>query len=252
VSPLSGFIVDRPTDGLFAAMSDQLNPGSHVLYQDVTVPSGGATLRFDLFIQTTAPTFFTPDTLDFLIVPNQQFRMDIVDPAVPVQFFDAGVLRNVYRTKLGDPTRSSYRTITASLDKFAGRTVRLRFAEVDNQGFFNVGIDNVVVAPRGPSSSIPPIVDHVLVIPRSSALPITGLNGDLLRLRLRDADGNGPWSLTIDWGDGVVNKPRVPIRGTLTFLRTRPLAPGNHVVAVTAVDAAGSIAPLRTFPLTVP
>ena len=43
----------------------------------------------------------------------------------------------------GDPPLQGYRTITTSLTPFAGRTVRLRFAEVDNQGNFHVGIDQV-------------------------------------------------------------------------------------------------------------
>jgi hypothetical protein len=32
-SPLTGFVVQPPTDGSFAAMTDQFNPGSHILYQ---------------------------------------------------------------------------------------------------------------------------------------------------------------------------------------------------------------------------
>ena len=49
----------------------------------------------------------------------------------------------VYRTEPGDPALQGYRTIRTSLTPFAGRTVRLRFAEVDNQGNFQVGIDQV-------------------------------------------------------------------------------------------------------------
>jgi hypothetical protein len=38
-----------------------------------------------------------------------------------------------------------YRTIVADLSAFAGKRIRLRFAEVDNQLFLQMGIDNVRV-----------------------------------------------------------------------------------------------------------
>lgn len=49
----------------------------------------------------------------------------------------------IYRTEEDAPATRSYQTITASLRAFAGRVVRIRFAEVDNQFFFLVGIDRV-------------------------------------------------------------------------------------------------------------
>jgi hypothetical protein len=142
-SPLNFFKVDPPTDGSFAAMTDQFGPGLHILYQDVQVPPHGpAFLSFDLYLNNLAGAFSTPDTLSPDVFPNQQFRVDIVDPAAPLDDV-AGVLLPVYRTEAGDPATGPYRTISASLRQFAGRTVRLRFAEVDNQFFFLVGLDRV-------------------------------------------------------------------------------------------------------------
>jgi hypothetical protein len=148
LSPTTSLPVPPPPHGDWAAMTDQFGPGSHILYQDVGIPAAGAELRFDLFIGNRADAFHVPATLDYNVFPNQQFRMDVMDPAAGVNDVGDGVLRMVYRTEPGDPLISGYQTITASLDEYAGQTIRLRFAEVDNQGNFQVGIDNVQVTPR--------------------------------------------------------------------------------------------------------
>jgi len=148
-SPLTGFLVQPPTDGSFAAMTDQFGPGSHILYQDVLVPSKGpAFLSFDLSLYNRAGEFASPSTLSPEEFPNQQFRVDIVKPSAPVDDVGEGVLMSVYRTQPGDPPTSRYRTITVSLRQFRGQVVRIRFAEVDNLGFFQVGIDRVTVGKR--------------------------------------------------------------------------------------------------------
>src|SRR5262249_32433870 len=80
VSPISGFPAPPPPGPPNAAMTDQGGPGSHVLYQDFTVPFGvtGASLTFDRFIGNRDGGFFTPDTLDFSVSPNQQARVDLI------------------------------------------------------------------------------------------------------------------------------------------------------------------------------
>ncbi|HET6578922.1 MAG TPA: hypothetical protein VFG66_11390 [Gemmatimonadales bacterium] len=146
-SPLNLTPVGRPTDGAFAAMTDQFGPGAHILYQDVQLPAHGpVALGFDLAIQNFAGEFVTPATFSFDEIANQQFRMDVMDPNAPVDDLGSGVLLPVYRTEAGDPATSGYRTIVVSLRQFAGRVVRLRFAEVDNISNFLVGIDRVTVA----------------------------------------------------------------------------------------------------------
>jgi hypothetical protein len=146
-SPLNGIPVEGPTDGAFAAMTDQFGPGSHIIYQDVRLPSHGPVmLSFDLSLQNFAGEFDTPGTLSPDEFPNQQFRMDVMDPNAPVDDVGSGVLLPVYRTEPGDPPSSGYRTVIAPLRPFAGQVVRLRFAEVDNISYFLVGIDRVTVA----------------------------------------------------------------------------------------------------------
>lgn len=143
-------------------MTDQFSPGSHVLYQDFVVPVGvsSATLTFERFVQNAATFVNGAQGLDFTGAPNQQARVDILlASASPFSVTAGDVLQNVFQTNPGDPAMSGYTTVSADLTSvFAsrgGQTLRLRFAEVDNQLFFNFGVDNVslnvnaVPAPSG-------------------------------------------------------------------------------------------------------
>jgi hypothetical protein len=54
-------------------------------------------------------------------------------------------LATVFRTEVGDPLSMEPTPMTVDLSQFAGSTVRLRFAEVDNQFLFVAGVDDVKV-----------------------------------------------------------------------------------------------------------
>jgi len=71
-----------------------------------------------------------------------------MDPLAPVFSVAGGdVLLNIYQTQPTDPTVSGYSLVstdlTALLQAHEGQILRLRFAEVDNQLFFQMGIDAV-------------------------------------------------------------------------------------------------------------
>ncbi|MGH7724380.1 MAG: hypothetical protein ACREOU_03035 [Candidatus Eiseniibacteriota bacterium] len=68
-----------------------------------------------------------------------------MDPAAPIADVGAGVLANLFQTTPSSPPTLGYTTLVANLTPFSGQTIRLRFAEVDNQLFFNVGIDAVSI-----------------------------------------------------------------------------------------------------------
>jgi hypothetical protein len=189
-SPLAGFRVRRPTDGDFAAMVDQFGPGTHILYQDVLVPRHGpAILSFDLFLNLPVGDYATPATLSAERFPNQQFRMDVMSPSAPVAGLGSGVLRAVYRTEPGDPPTSGYRTISVSLREFRGRLVRLRFAEVDNQGNLEVGIDRVTLGKH--SGPVKPT--HVRDRATAARVPFAPETGPFRHvLALGDDETSGP------------------------------------------------------------
>jgi len=154
VSPVTGDPVPAPPGGLFAAMSDALGPGSHVLYQDFVVgnvPYASASLSFDLFIGNRADAFYTPATgsIDFAAPAfNQQARVDLMSAGVdPFSVAGADLLQQVFQTGAGDPLVSGYTThsvdIASILNANLGKTLRLRFAEADNVFTFQMGVDNV-------------------------------------------------------------------------------------------------------------
>lgn len=156
-SPLGADPVPAPPEGASAAMSDAAAPGTHVLYQDFLASAGaGATeLRFDLFLGNRADRYATPSSLDFALTSppgagthNQQARVDILRAgADPFSVEAADVLLALYRTQLGDALVAGYFTVaadvTALLAAHDGELLRLRFAEVDNLGPFQMGVDNV-------------------------------------------------------------------------------------------------------------
>jgi hypothetical protein len=106
-------------------------------------------VSFQLYLNNRAGAFFSPGTLDPFGGQNQQFRADLVDAAAmaldPFTVDPGDVLLNLYQTMPGDPASSSYAAVSADASAYRGDEVCLRFAEVDNQSFFNVGIDDVAI-----------------------------------------------------------------------------------------------------------
>ncbi len=147
------FDLPTPTDGDFAAMTDQDGPGARVLYQDLQLPFAATRIRCDLFLESEIDDFIIPDpvSLEFTGRPNQHFRFDVMDPAAPLFSVVPGdVLQNVYVSTPGSAgslaaPMAGYTTVEAPLHAFAGQVVRLRFAQVDNQQHFTVGVDQCVI-----------------------------------------------------------------------------------------------------------
>ncbi len=158
-SPVNGFAVPHPAQGLFAAMTDSAAGGSHVLYQDFVVPVSvpQATVRFSWFVRNAATAFSTPASLDWATPTlNQQARVDVVKSgADPFSVAPADVLLSLLQTAIGSPLVTGYNDfsldITAFLTAHAGETLRLRFAEIDNVNFFNFGVDAVSLTVPAPS-----------------------------------------------------------------------------------------------------
>jgi hypothetical protein len=178
--PPNVITVPPPPQGTFSAMSSQSGGGSHLLYQTITIPQAPS-VRFSarVYVHNQASAFSTPSTLDYTVSPNQQARIDIMTTASPVTDVGAGVLRNLYQTNVGDPLVSGYTTITADLTQFAGKTVRLRLAEVDNQLFFAFGVDQVSI---DATAAVPTLSQWMLL-----AMGLCVLAAGLLALRRRGA-----------------------------------------------------------------
>ncbi len=142
-----------PVCGTYAAVADQGEPGSQVLYQDLTLEAGEThTLTFTHYYvnrateeQSDTPLFASPPTLDYSIDGiNQQYRVDIMKAtADPFSVDPADVLQTVFQTQPGDPATLAPTPVTVDLSAFAGQTVRLRFAVAVNQAVLNAGVDCV-------------------------------------------------------------------------------------------------------------
>jgi hypothetical protein len=78
-------------------------------------------------------------------VANQHVRVDIISPTVSIEDVGSGVLSNIFISEPDTALILEYQQITADLSRFAGQTIRLRFAEVDNQFFLQMGIDDVQI-----------------------------------------------------------------------------------------------------------
>lgn len=159
VSPINGVQVEMPTEGDFSAMTGSGGSSVNILYQDIQLPAGSLQLSCDIYLNNQASDYYNNGTLDFdpNIGPNQHFRMDIMNPSAALDDVGGGVLQNLYITNPGDALVQSYQTVTANLNAFSGQTVRLRFAEVDNQLFFNVGVDNCILQVTSPTAPIQPV-----------------------------------------------------------------------------------------------
>lgn len=147
-SPLSGFRIPKAPERRHQAVADQEGPGSHILYQDFVIPPGRQQLRLTLWYQNDAEEFHTPRTLDFEVEPNQQLRIDVLREGAPLDSLDPDdILAQIFRTRRGDRAELRPTEIRRNLSGLAGKQVRLRIVEVDNQSNFLVGIDAVSVGP---------------------------------------------------------------------------------------------------------
>ncbi|HET7416575.1 MAG TPA: hypothetical protein VFJ61_02965 [Solirubrobacterales bacterium] len=165
--------VPPPPAGSFAAITAQGEQGTHVLYQDVALEASD-THQLSLIAYydspSSPPETPQPNSLRLegvLDPPNQQYRIDVIKPSASIYSLAPGdVLATVFATKTGDPKEMGPTTYTADLTPFAGQTVRLRLAEVDNQGELYAGVDNVAI-----KSALPPTGETPSPSPTSTPSP---------------------------------------------------------------------------------
>lgn len=145
----SNTTVAAPPEGSFAAMSDQNDPGTRVMYQDIAIPADATNVTFQLYLLTDSGGWVIPEpqtlqTCDS--VDNEQFRADIITTSSdPTTEIDSGVLLTLYQTMPSDALESGYTEVQADISSLAGQTVRLRFVDADNLGHLNAGVDDVMI-----------------------------------------------------------------------------------------------------------
>jgi PEP-CTERM motif len=123
-------------NGTGYAVSDQLGPGTHALRQTINVPTSySVILTFDMFAN------------DWDRAANQFARVDLLTAGATAFDTGAGVVGNFFNGVDGgaDPNAFTHYSIDITSLVGAGGTFQLRFAETDNQLYFNLGVDNVSV-----------------------------------------------------------------------------------------------------------
>ncbi|MEW6146167.1 MAG: IPTL-CTERM sorting domain-containing protein [Thermodesulfobacteriota bacterium] len=175
VAPISPHFVLPPPVGVFAAISDQLESSSQVLYQDIDVPAGlSSECSVIIYYENFAEEFVTAPDLSYTTQPNQQARIDIMDPSAGDFDVGAGVLLNIFQTNPGDPISLGYTTINFDLSQFAGTNVRFRVAEVDTLNYFLFAIDYVRCGTRDVTRPIPTLGEWGMIA-MAGALGLAGL-----------------------------------------------------------------------------
>ena len=170
--PQSGITTVGPATGSFYAVSDGSGSEAHALIQPFTVssPASSVLLSFSLFVNSFGGTVINPIGLDFTDGANQHARVDILASGASAFDTGAGVLRNFYLGTDAGTNPHAYTNYTFDITSLVGGggAFQLRFAEVDNQLFLNMGVDNVGIdATAGrvpePSSIVLSILGLVLL-----------------------------------------------------------------------------------------
>jgi hypothetical protein len=145
-----------PPEGRFAAVADELNPDTTILWQDVGLePNRRHQLSLTAFYETyeriSVPS---PDTLsvDEAAIGkqiNQQFRIDVMNPQAPLESLaPEDIFATVFETKEGDPKVMAPTRLSTGLNRFAGQTVRLRLAVAAGEEAFLAGVDAISISTR--------------------------------------------------------------------------------------------------------
>jgi hypothetical protein len=136
----------QPLHGDFSAITVQGFISRQFLYRTVKLdPDKRNTLKFKLAYLNQGDDFTAPNNFQ-LSGTNQQFRMDVMKPSSKVDSLDSDdILKNVYKTRPGDPSEQPKETISENLTPLGGGKVRLRFAVAVTESSLNVTIDDVKV-----------------------------------------------------------------------------------------------------------
>jgi hypothetical protein len=237
-----------PPQGTTAALSVQSFVGTHLLYQDVTLEpyyshqlSLVAYYRSNNTMVTPEPNTLAAGEAEGGPPENQQYRIDVMKPTAPVESVNpADILATVFATKTDDPEEKAPTTFTADLSPFAGQTVRLRFAEVDNLGELNAGVDAVSIQSTPPPNTFSfgkPALNKKkgtaklpVVVPGAGTLTIADVKTTKKRIKTKTLTAtlagtlNLPIKPTKSARKTLSNKGKLKLKVAVTFTPTGGLA----------------------------
>jgi MYXO-CTERM domain-containing protein len=164
-TPQSGLASVGPGSGTYYAVSDGGGSAAVVLSQSFVVPKGEASviLSYDMFVNSgisgppTPASVNTSAGLDFNQIPSQFGIVSLMTGTGNLFSTTTGDLKDFYEgvdTKNNPNHYTSYSFDITSLVS-GGGTFTLRFAEVNNLDFLNLGVDNVSVNANATSTPEP-------------------------------------------------------------------------------------------------
>jgi hypothetical protein len=140
----------NPSGGNFFAITDQTGPGSYALTKSFTIAPGtsNVSVSFDFFANNWDGGPYN-NGRDFHTSPNQNSEVDILTGAAnPFSNNPAGMVDVLYGPGADSgPNPNPWAHYGFTLDLAPGN-YQIRFAETDNQNFFQMGVDNVDVSPN--------------------------------------------------------------------------------------------------------
>jgi hypothetical protein len=141
-SPLSGHpYALNPAGGNYFAITDQTGPGSYSLTQSFTLSTAATvTVSFDLFANDQAGVIYnTPSNRDYTVAPNENAEVDILTGGADPFTDSTGIVATLYGPGADCLTcnPNPWTSYSDTLSLPAG-TYQIRFAETDNQLFFQM------------------------------------------------------------------------------------------------------------------
>lgn len=158
-TPVSGFATAaNAVGGSFYAVTDQTGPGTHALTQSFTVAPGASSVifSFQMFAndQSGSAPIVNAAGLTHTAGANQHVRVDLLTGAATAFDTGAGVLANFFLGDDAGVNPNPYTSYSFDISSLVagGGTFQVRFAEVDNQSFYHMGVDNVAVTVPEPAT----------------------------------------------------------------------------------------------------
>jgi hypothetical protein len=221
--------VQAPPQGDVAAITDEANPDTVILYQDVALrPEYEHRLSLLAYYTSHgAMAVPTPDTLsvDDEVLgghANQQYRIDVMRPEAPIESVDpADILSAVFQTRSKGPEELGPTRMTADLSPFAGQTVRLRIAAAATRETLNAGVDAVAIDSAAPGQPLPPLGP----VPKASNLISPG------EAKANRANGSAILSVKVPGPGRLSVKGKVPAPGKAKKRPPRLIKPVTVKVA---------------------
>lgn len=152
-SPLSNFAYQaNPAGGNYFSITDQTGPGSYSLTQSFTLSSASTVnVSFQMFANDQAGVIYN-NGRDYNGDPNENAEVDILTGSANAFTNNpADIVAVLYGPGADNLSNNPnpWTTYNETLNLGAG-TYQIRFAETDNEGFFQQGVDNVSITTSVP------------------------------------------------------------------------------------------------------